>query len=89
MRIAETCCIRRSWRELACEIKISELGEPVGRQDQYAAAFGGVTCFDFNQDDGVQTRPLHLGYERLHQLEDNLLLFFTGFARSAGNILHD
>ena len=75
--------------ELACEIEINKLGEPIGRQDQYASALGGVTCFDFNQDDSVQARPLRLGYERLHQLEDNLLLFFTGFARSAGNILHD
>ena len=75
--------------ELACELEIDKLGEPVGRQDQYAAAFGGVTCFDFNQDDSVHARPLHLGYERLHQLEDNLLLFFTGFARSAEDILHD
>jgi len=75
--------------ELACDIEINKLGERIGRQDQYAAAFGGVTCFDFNQDDSVDARPLHLGYERLHQLEDNLLLFFTGFARSAGDILHD
>lgn len=75
--------------ELACDIEINKLGEPIGRQDQYAAAFGGVTCFDFNQDDTVQTRPLSLRYEPLHQLEDNLLLFFTGFARSAGSILHD
>ncbi len=75
--------------ELACEIEINKLGEPIGRQDQYAAALGGVTCFDFNQDDSVQARPLRLGYEILHQLEDNLLLFFTGFARSAGDILHD
>ena len=75
--------------ELACGIEIDKLGEPIGKQDQYAAAFGGVTCFDFNQDDSVQARPLHLKYERLHQLEDNLLLFFTGFARSAGNILRE
>ena len=75
--------------ELACEIEINKLGEPIGRQDQYAAALGGVTCFDFNQDNSVRARPLHLGYEVLHQLEDNLLLFFTGFARNAGDILHD
>ena len=75
--------------ELACDIEISKLGERIGRQDQYAAAFGGVTCFDFNRDDSVIARPLHLDYERLHQLEDNLLLFFTGFARSAGDILQD
>lgn len=75
--------------EMACDIEINKLGEPIGRQDQYASAFGGVTCFDFNQDDSVQARPLNLKYEPLHQLEDNLLLFFTGFARSAGTILRD
>ena len=79
----------RELAALACDIEINKLGEPIGRQDQYAAAFGGVTCFDFNQDDTVQTRPLSLRYEPLHQLEDNLLLFFTGFARSTGSILHD
>ena len=75
--------------ELACDIEINKLGEPIGRQDQYASAFGGVTCFDFNQDDSVHAQPLKLPYEPLHQLEDNLLLFFTGFARSAGSILRD
>lgn len=75
--------------QLACDIEINKLGEPIGRQDQYAAAFGGVTCFDFHKDDSVHAQPLKLSYEPLHQLEDNLLLFFTGFARSAGNILRD
>lgn len=75
--------------ELACDIEIVRLREPIGRQDQYAAAFGGVTCFDFNPDDTVEARPLTLAYEPLHELEDNLLLFFTGFARSAGTILQD
>ena len=75
--------------ELACEVEIDKLGEPIGKQDQYAAAFGGVTCFEFDPNDSVRAKPLELGYERLHQLEDNLLLFFTGFARSAGDILRD
>ena len=75
--------------ELACDIEIHKLGEPIGKQDQYASAFGGVTCFDFNQDDSVRVQPVNLQYEPLHQLEDNLLLFFTGFARSAGGILRD
>jgi D-glycero-alpha-D-manno-heptose-7-phosphate kinase len=75
--------------ELACDIEINKLAEPVGKQDQYAAAFGGVTCFDFHPDDRVEARPLSLPYEPLHVLEDNLLLFFTGFARSAGSILQD
>jgi D-glycero-alpha-D-manno-heptose-7-phosphate kinase len=75
--------------ELACDIEINKLREPIGRQDQYIAAFGGVTCFDFHQDDTVDAKPLDLGYDQLHQLEDHLLLFFTGFARTARSILHD
>jgi D-glycero-alpha-D-manno-heptose-7-phosphate kinase len=75
--------------ELACDIEINKLQEPIGRQDQYIAAFGGVTCFDFHEDDTVQAKPLDAGYDNVHQLEDNLLLFFTGFARTARSILQD
>ena len=75
--------------ELACEIEINRLGEPVGKQDQYAAAYGGVTCFQFNADDSVDARPLKLGTHELFALEDSLLLFFTGFSRTAGSILQD
>jgi D-glycero-alpha-D-manno-heptose-7-phosphate kinase len=75
--------------ELACDIEINKLREPIGRQDQYIAAFGGVTCFDFHEDDTVQAKPLDAGYDDVHQLEDNLLLFFTGFARTARSILQD
>ena len=75
--------------ELACEIEINRLGEPIGKQDQYIAAYGGVTCFTFNPDDSVEARPLKLSMDSLFALEDNLLLFFTGFSRSAGSILAD
>jgi len=75
--------------ELACEIEISRLGEPVGKQDQYAAAYGGVTCFTFNPDDTVNACPLNTKMPALFELEDNLLLFFTGFSRNAGSILLD
>jgi D-glycero-alpha-D-manno-heptose-7-phosphate kinase len=75
--------------ELACDIEIGRLGEPVGKQDQYAAAYGGVTCFTFNQDGQVTASPLKMKMDRLFELEDNLLLFFTGFSRSAGSILND
>jgi D-glycero-alpha-D-manno-heptose-7-phosphate kinase len=75
--------------ELACEIEINRLGEPIGKQDQYIAAYGGVTCFTFNEDDTVEAHPLQLSMETLFDLEDNLLLFFTGFSRSAGVILND
>lgn len=74
---------------LACDIEIDKLGEPVGKQDQYAAAYGGVTCFTFNPDDSVEARPLRLTMESLFNLEDNLVLFFTGYSRSAGSILMD
>lgn len=75
--------------ECACDIEINRLGEPIGKQDQYIAAYGGVTCFTFNPDDSVEARPLTLSMEALFELEDNLLLFFTGFSRSAGSILKD
>ncbi|MBE3064857.1 MAG: galactokinase [Spirochaetes bacterium] len=74
---------------LACEIEIDRLGEPIGKQDQYIAAYGGVTCFTFNPDDSVDACPLKLSMDALFDLEDNLLLFFTGFSRSAGSILKD
>jgi D-glycero-alpha-D-manno-heptose-7-phosphate kinase len=74
---------------LACEIEIDRLHEPVGKQDQYIAAYGGVTCFDFHPDGSVEARPLAIGMDTLFELEDNLLLFFTGFSRSAGSLLHD
>src|SRR5690606_29817527 len=72
--------------ELACGIEIGTLGEPVGKQDQYIASFGGVTCFTFNTDGSVEAEPLGATMETLFTLEDNLLLFFTGFSRSAGDI---
>ncbi len=75
--------------ELACHIEIERLGEPVGKQDQYAAAYGGITCFNFHKDDKVTARPLAIDADTMYDLEDNLLLFFTGFSRSAGSILKD
>lgn len=75
--------------ELACHIEIECLGEPIGKQDQYAAAIGGITCFTFHRDNTVTTTPLKLDMDTMFDLEDNLLLFFTGFSRSAGNILKD
>ena len=75
--------------EMACDIEIDRLGEPIGKQDQYVAAYGGITCFNFNPDDTVTAEPLSISAETLHDLEDNLLLFFTGFSRSASSILED
>jgi D-glycero-alpha-D-manno-heptose-7-phosphate kinase len=75
--------------QLACHIEIDLLKEPIGKQDQYIAAYGGITCFDFNQDDSVTAEPLDVSMHTLFDLEDNLLLFFTGFSRNAGSILKD
>ena len=75
--------------ELACQIEIDLLGEPIGKQDQYIAAIGGITCFTFHQDDKVSATPLAISMETMFDLEDNLLLFFTGVSRSAGSILKD
>ena len=74
---------------LACEIEINRLKEPIGKQDQYIASYGGITCFHFNPDESVVATPLKLSMDTLFDLEDNLLLFFTGYARSAGSILED
>jgi D-glycero-alpha-D-manno-heptose-7-phosphate kinase len=75
--------------ELACDIEINRLLEPIGKQDQYIAAYGGLTCFTFREDGVVDAHPLKFGMDTLFDLEDNLLLFFTGFARNAGSILKD
>ena len=75
--------------ELACKIEIEKLGEPIGKQDQYIAAYGGLTSFTFNPDGSVIAEPLLISTDTLHNLEDNLLLFFTGISRSASSILSD
>jgi D-glycero-alpha-D-manno-heptose-7-phosphate kinase len=75
--------------EMACHIEIDRMGEPIGKQDQYIAAVGGVTCFTFHKDDKVTAEPLSISMNSMFNLEDNLLLFFTGFSRSASGILKD
>jgi D-glycero-alpha-D-manno-heptose-7-phosphate kinase len=75
--------------EQACDIELNKLGEPIGKQDQYIAAIGGITAFTFHRDGRVEYRPCNISEETLFNLEDNLLLFFTGFSRSASSILKD
>ena len=75
--------------EEAAFIEIEVLGEPVGKQDQYIAAFGGLTCFEFLEDGRVGVNPLAIDQATLHDLEEHLLLFFTGYSRSAGEALED
>ena len=79
----------RELAEEACHIEIDLLNEEIGKQDQYIAAFGGVTCFEFRQDGAVDALPLGISTETLYNLEDNLLLFFTGYSRSASQVLRD
>ena len=73
----------------ACTIELERLHEPIGKQDQYIAAFGGITCFEFLPDNQVKAYPLGISEETLFNLEDNLLLFFTGYSRSASAILKE
>ena len=73
--------------EEACHIEIDRLGRAVGKQDQYIAAFGGLTCFDFATDGRVHVSPLAISQETLHDLEEHLLLFFTGYSRQAEALL--
>src|ERR1700735_3384987 len=75
--------------EQACDIEINRLGEPIGKKDQYIAAYGGITCLKFMPDGRVEAWPLKISEETLYNLEDNLLLFFTGYSRSASSILQE
>lgn len=75
--------------ELACEIEIDKLKEPIGKQDQYISAYGGITEFTFGSNGHVEVNSLKLSPETIHCLEDNLLLFFTGQLRRASSILRD
>ncbi|MFY8267972.1 MAG: galactokinase, partial [Terrimicrobiaceae bacterium] len=75
--------------EQACEIEIERLREPIGKQDQFIAAYGGITAFTFHKDGRVEARKAPLSEDTIHDLEDNLLLFFTGYSRSASAILKD
>jgi D-glycero-alpha-D-manno-heptose-7-phosphate kinase len=75
--------------EQACHIEIDRLGEPVGKQDQYIASVGGITAFTFHKNGRVEYRPCKISEETFFNLEDNLLLFFTGYSRVASSILKD
>lgn len=79
----------RTLAEEACEIEMNRLKEPIGKQDQYIAAYGGITCMNFHKDGYVWVDPLNISKETLYNLEDNLILYFTGFSRSAGSILKE
>lgn len=75
--------------ELACDIELNKLREPIGKQDQFIASFGGLTTFRFLKDGSVKSEALKVSEETLRGLEENLHLFFTGIKRSASEVLRD
>jgi len=84
-----TFCGKEKLAAGACEIEVGRLGEPIGKQDQYAAAYGGLNFIEFNSDESVAVTPLILPRDTLVDLETNLLLFYTGEQRATGKILED
>lgn len=73
--------------EQACKLEIDILKEPIGKQDQYIASFGGVTCFTFQKDGQVIVEPIKMAHEKLIELENNILIFYTRIQRKASDIL--
>jgi D-glycero-alpha-D-manno-heptose-7-phosphate kinase len=73
----------------ACEIEIDILKEPIGKQDQYAAAYGGLNIIHFNQDGSVKVEPLYIDNAVNNALEENLIMFYVGNQRKASNILSE
>jgi D-glycero-alpha-D-manno-heptose-7-phosphate kinase len=73
--------------EESCAIEIERCGEPIGKQDQYAAAFGGFNLIEFNADDSVSVEPIICQRDTMRQLQENLLVFYTGLTRSASALL--
>jgi D-glycero-alpha-D-manno-heptose-7-phosphate kinase len=79
----------RELAEMACHIEIGLLKEPIGKQDQYIAAFGGVTKFEFQRDGFVKAAPVEASEDTLDILEDNLVMVSTGFYRAASQVLKE
>ncbi len=73
----------------AAEIEMMDLGEPCGKQDQYIAAYGGITCQDYHEDGSVTISPLDLHADTVRELDESLMLFFTGYSRSASEALNE
>jgi D-glycero-alpha-D-manno-heptose-7-phosphate kinase len=73
----------------ACRIEIDRLSRPVGKQDQYVAAFGGVKTYSFQPDGTVTVTPLAISTDTFHDLEEHLLMFFTGYSRAADQVLEE
>lgn len=75
--------------DLACHIELDLLREPIGKQDQYIAAFGGLTVFNFTKEDKVIVNTLNVNEDTINQLEENLAMFSTGIHRSASSVLKE
>jgi len=75
--------------KMACETEIEKLGEPIGKQDQYAAAFGGLRFYEFMPDGTVNVEPIIMSSQNYKKLEDNLLMFYLGGTHSASAILKE
>ncbi|MFZ5424778.1 MAG: GHMP kinase [Patescibacteria group bacterium] len=75
--------------EKACQIEIEKCGEPIGKQDQYAAAYGGLNYIKFNSDGTVDVSPILISNKVKNKLQDNLLMLYTGITRSASKILEN
>ena len=73
--------------EEACDIEINRLGGPIGKQDQYAAAYGGLNFIRFNEDDSVDIEPINLSAEEKKELSDSLMMFYLGGTRNASKFL--
>ncbi len=73
----------------ACQIEIERCGEPIGKQDQYAAAFGGFNFIRFNADETVNVEPVHCRADTLMTLQERSLFFYTGVTRSASTLLRE
>jgi D-glycero-alpha-D-manno-heptose-7-phosphate kinase len=73
--------------EEACTLEIERLGEPIGKQDQYAAAFGGINLIEFEPQGGVTVQPVLLSSSTIAELENNLFLYFTGIQRNTHSLL--
>jgi len=79
----------RNLAEQACKIEMDILKEAIGNQDQYITALGGLTCTRFLPIVQVEAWPLKISQNTFYDMEDHLLLFFTGYTRSAGEILKE
>jgi D-glycero-alpha-D-manno-heptose-7-phosphate kinase len=71
----------------ACQIEIEQCAEPIGKQDQYAAAFGGLNFIEFHPDDTVSVEPILCQRETVRKLQEHLLVFYTGVTRRASAVL--